>query len=170
MSHGALIGMIALLGIAAMMARGMKGAIIIGIMVASMYGWMFDVYDPYNDFSAGGAGWGTAYATAPDPNDIFGFVGLPEESLGAAITALGDISGNLDDFLLVMIAFLFVDIFDTAGTLYSVGRQAGYVDADDTLQNSEEAFMSDAAATIAGALTGTSTTTCLLYTSDAADD
>ena len=159
LSHGALIGMIALLGIAAMMARGMKGAIIIGIMVASMYGWMFDVYDPYNDFSAGGAGWGTAYATAPDPNDIFGFVGLPEESLGAAITALGDISGNLDDFLLVMIAFLFVDIFDTAGTLYSVGRQAGYVDADDTLQNSEEAFMSDAAATIAGALTGTSTTT-----------
>ena len=151
--------MIALLAIAAMMARGMKGAIIIGIMVASMYGWMFEVYDPYNDFAAGGAGWGTAYATAPDPNEIIGFVGLPEESLGAAITALGDISGNWDDFLLVMIAFLFVDIFDTAGTLYSVGRQAGYVDADDTLHKSEEAFMSDAAATIAGALTGTSTTT-----------
>ena len=124
-----------------------------------MYGWMFEVYDPYNDFAAGGAGWGTAYATAPDPNEIIGFVGLPEESLGAAITALGDISGNWDDFLLVMIAFLFVDIFDTAGTLYSVGRQAGYVDADDTLHKSEEAFMSDAAATIAGALTGTSTTT-----------
>ena len=70
LSHGALIGMIALLAIAAMMARGIKGAIIIGIIAASMYGWMFDVYDPYNDFNAGGAGWGTAYATAPDPNDI----------------------------------------------------------------------------------------------------
>ena len=62
-------------------------------------------------------------------------------------------------FLLVMITFLFVDIFDTAGTLYSVGRQAGYVDENDELMNSDEAFMSDAAATIVGALTGTSTTT-----------
>ena len=58
-----------------------------------------------------------------------------------------------------MITFLFVDIFDTAGTLYSVGRQAGYVDENDELHNSDEAFMSDAAATIVGALCGTSTTT-----------
>ena len=62
-------------------------------------------------------------------------------------------------FFLVMITFLFVDIFDTAGTLYSVGRQAGYVDENDELMNSDEAFMSDAAATIVGALYGTSTTT-----------
>jgi len=60
---------------------------------------------------------------------------------------------------LVMIAFLFVDIFDTAVTLYSVGRQAGYVSEDDELQNSDEAFMSDAVATVIGAACGTSTTT-----------
>jgi AGZA family xanthine/uracil permease-like MFS transporter len=60
---------------------------------------------------------------------------------------------------MVMITFLFVDIFDTAGTLYSVGRQAGYVDENDELHNSDEAFMSDAAATIVGAICGTSTTT-----------
>ena len=65
----------------------------------------------------------------------------------------------LGDFLLIMITFLFVDIFDTAGTLYSVGRQAGYVDENDELMNSNEAFMSDAAATIVGAIFGTSTTT-----------
>jgi AGZA family xanthine/uracil permease-like MFS transporter len=58
-----------------------------------------------------------------------------------------------------MITFLFVDIFDTAGTLYSVGRQAGYVDENDELMNSDEAFMSDAAASMVGALVGTSTTT-----------
>ena len=58
-----------------------------------------------------------------------------------------------------MITFLFVDIFDTAGTLYSVGRQAGYVDENDELMNSDEAFVSDAAASIVGALCGTSTTT-----------
>ena len=79
---------------------------------------------------------------------------MPEESLMAATGALGDIGGDvaLGDFLLVMITFLFVDIFDTAGTLYSVGRQAGYVDENDELMNSDEAFVSDAAASIVGAL------------------
>ncbi|MDA0925056.1 MAG: NCS2 family permease [archaeon] len=155
--HGALISMVALLAIAVMMAKGVKGAIIYGILGASVYGWAVGAYDPYNDFAAGGAGWGSK--TAEWPTEIFGFVGLPEESLGAAFGAFGDISDNLADFMLVMIAFLFVDIFDTAGTLYSVGRQAGYVNEDDELQNSDEAFMSDAVATVIGAACGTSTTT-----------
>ena len=155
--HGAVISMVALLAIAVMMARGIKGAIIYGILGASLFGWLVGAYDPYNDFAAGGAGWAAAEASWPD--EIFGFVGMPEETLGAAFGAFGDISDNLADFMLVMIAFLFVDIFDTAGTLYSVGRQAGYVNEDDELQNSDEAFMSDAAATIVGAITGTSTTT-----------
>jgi len=155
--HGALISMVALLAIAVMMAKGVKGAIIYGILGASVYGWAVGAYDPYNDFTAGGAGWGSA--TAEWPTEIFGFVGLPDESLGAAFGAFGDISDNLADFMLVMIAFLFVDIFDTAGTLYSVGRQAGYVNEDDELQNSDEAFMSDAVATVIGAACGTSTTT-----------
>ena len=146
-------------------------------------------YDSYNDMNggpghSGGAGWGCEFAnydenfnaiitgddsvdyvdpscmyTSP-PDEWFGFVGMPEESLGAAFGALGDLDGdNLSSFLLVMIAFLFVDIFDTAGTLYSVGRQAGYVNENDELENSDEAFMSDAAATVVGAAIGTSTTT-----------
>jgi AGZA family xanthine/uracil permease-like MFS transporter len=157
--HGALISMVCLIAIAVMMARGIKGAIIIGIGIASVWGWAVGAYDPYNDFMAGGAGWGSAYAEWPTA--AFGFVGLPEESLMAATGALGDIGGDvaLGDFLLVMITFLFVDIFDTAGTLYSVGRQAGYVDENDELMNSDEAFVSDAAASIVGALCGTSTTT-----------
>ena len=155
--HGAVISMVALIAIAVMMARGIKGAIIYGILGASLFGWLVGAYDPYNDFAAGGAGW--AAAEASWPSEIFGFVGMPEETLGAAFGAFGDITDNLADFMLVMIAFLFVDIFDTAGTLYSVGRQAGYVNEDDELQNSDEAFMSDAAATIVGAITGTSTTT-----------
>ena len=109
------------------------------------------------------------YADAPD--EWFGFVGMPEESLGAALSALGDAGDEVTnskgivtwsgwgDFLLVMIAFLFVDIFDTSGTLYSVGRQAGFVNENDELENSDEAFMSDAAATVVGAAIGTSTTT-----------
>lgn len=120
------------------------------------------------------AGWGAAEATAPKLGDIIGFTGLPEETLFGFIDGFGDIDAigvegedgyraaytwSLGDFLLVMITFLFVDIFDTAGTLYSVGRAAGYVDDNDELQNSDEAFISDAAATLVGAMTGTSTTT-----------
>ena len=155
--HGAIISMIALIAITVMMARGIKGAIIYGILAASVYGWLVGAYDPYNDFLAGGAGW--AASEADWPSKIFEWNGLPEESLGAAFGAFGDIGDDLAGFMLVMIAFLFVDIFDTAGTLYSVGRQAGDLDEEGNLVDSEEAFMSDAAATIVGAAVGTSTTT-----------
>ena len=176
---GALWAMVGLIAIAIMMARGIKGAIIYGILAVSVIGWGLGVNDPYNegyavinycfeadgatvcdytpDFVAGVAGHGVAAA----PDSVFGFVGMPDETLGAALGALGDVGGDvpLGEFLLVMITFLFVDIFDTAGTLYSVGRQAGYVDENDELMNSDEAFMSDAAASMVGALVGTSTTT-----------
>ena len=169
--HGALIAMVALLAIAVMMARGMKGAIIYGVLGASILGWITNAYDPWLDGGAGtGAdGWVCAlpdatadciYASAPALGDIFGFVGMPTESMGAFVGGLSNIGDNLETFVLVMVAFLFVDIFDTAGTLYSVGRQGGYVDEEtDELENADEAFMADAAATIVGAAVGTSTTT-----------
>ena len=161
LDHGALISMVCLILTVILMARGIKGAIIIGIAVASVWGWATSAYDPYNDFAAGGAGW--AAVNADWPSTAFGFVGMPTETLGAATSALGDVGAadgtTVGAFLMVMITFLFVDIFDTAGTLYSVGRQAGYVDENDELHNSDEAFMSDAAATIVGAVCGTSTTT-----------
>jgi AGZA family xanthine/uracil permease-like MFS transporter len=110
------------------------------------------------------SGWGAGEAAAPALGDLISTDALTATgAVGAAIGALGDIGAeggtSLGDFLLIMITFLFVDIFDTAGTLYSVGRAAGYVDENDELHNSDEAFMSDAAATIVGALCGTSTTT-----------
>ena len=110
------------LAIAAMMARGMKSAII-GIVVASMYGWMFEVYDPYNDFAAGGAGGnGIRHRTRPQRDHrVCGPPGRPR----CRDHRVGRHQRELGRLLLVMIAFLFVDIFDTGGTLYSVGRQAG---------------------------------------------
>ena len=179
MSSGAFWAMIGLIAIAVMMARKVPGAIIAGVGLVSVIGWILEVDDPYNlgypvvefcidaaanncvvngNFVAGVPGEGVA----EPPTKIFDFVGLPEATLFAAVTALGDISGSdlgWGGFISVMVTFLFVDIFDTAGTLYSVGRQAGYVDENDELHNSDEAFMSDAAATIVGALCGTSTTT-----------
>ncbi|MDB4819146.1 NCS2 family permease [Euryarchaeota archaeon] len=182
MTNGAFWAMIGLLAIAVMMAREIKGAIIFGILGVSIIGWALGVSDPYNegyavinfcfeaegavvcdytpDFVAGVAGYGVA--EAPAMGDILSMPTWPSETFGAAAGAIGDVGGDgvpLGEFLLVMITFLFVDIFDTAGTLYSVGRQAGYVDENDELMNSDEAFMSDAAATIVGAMFGTSTTT-----------
>ena len=201
-NSGELWAMIGLISIAVMMERGFKGAIIFGVLGASVAGWALSVNDPYNEsypvivfcidaatdncvaegeFVAGVAG----AHTAEWPTKIFEFVGMPTETLGAAVGArsletggadflpghivdgavsadsayAGNLEYGLGGFLLIMITFLFVDIFDTAGTLYSVGRQAGYVDENDELMNSDEAFMSDAAATVVGALVGTSTTT-----------
>jgi AGZA family xanthine/uracil permease-like MFS transporter len=112
------------------------------------------------------SGWGSDTVAAPALGDILTTDALTATgAVGAAIMdglgAIGSGEGqtSIGDFILIMIAFMFVDIFDTAGTLYSVGRAAGYVDENDELQNSDEAFMSDAAATIVGALVGTSTTT-----------
>ena len=179
MASGAFWAMIGLITIAVLMARNFPGAIIVGVLIVSVIGWGLEVDDPYNlgypvvefcagttaescvvnpNFVAGVPGEGVA----EPPTKIFEFVGLPEETLFAAVGALGDISASdlgWGGFISVMVTFLFVDIFDTAGTLYSVGRQAGYVDENDELHNSDEAFMSDATATIVGALCGTSTTT-----------
>jgi AGZA family xanthine/uracil permease-like MFS transporter len=153
---GELWGLICLLAIAVMMARGIKGAMIYGILGTTVIGgWIVGASDPYNSVAAVDVGSMDNFDSA----SLFEVAGLPEESLFAALGAFGNIGDNLGDFFLVMIAFLFVDIFDTAGTLYSVGRQGGYVDENDELMNSDEAFMADAGATVVGALAGTSTTT-----------
>jgi len=154
---GELWALICLLAIAVMMARGMKGAMIYGILGTTIIGgWIMGASDPYNSVESVAVG---SFANL-DTGSLFETAGLPEESMFAAFRAFGDLSGdNLGDFILVMIAFLFVDIFDTAGTLYSVGRQAGFVNEDGELEDSDEAFMADASATIVGAALGTSTTT-----------
>ena len=154
---GELWALICLIAIAVMMARGIQGAMIYGILGTTIIGgWIMGASDPYNGVEAVAVG----SMDNLDTSSLFEVAKMPEESMFAAFGALGDLSGdNMGDFILVMIAFLFVDIFDTAGTLYSVGRQGGFVDENDELQDSDEAFMSDAAATMVGAAMGTSTTT-----------
>lgn len=66
--------------------------------------------------------------------------------------------GNLD-FWIVVFAFLFVDLFDTLGTLIGVSDKAGYLDKEGKLPKAKQALLADALATTAGACLGTSTTT-----------
>lgn len=71
-----------------------------------------------------------------------------------------DLVGALDGALIsVIFAFLFVDLFDTAGTLISVAHRGGMLDKDGKLPRLGRALMSDSIATVVGAAVGTSTTT-----------
>ena len=63
------------------------------------------------------------------------------------------------DMLVIVFTFLFIDMFDTVGTLVGVCTKAGMVDKKGNIHRIKEAFMADAIATTAGAVLGTSTTT-----------
>lgn len=69
------------------------------------------------------------------------------------------------DFIAVVCAFLFVDMFDTLGTLIGVANKADMLDKDGRLPRIKEALLADAVATTAGAVLGTSTTTTFVESS-----
>lgn len=104
----------------------------------------------------------------PNP-ELQMFSVIPDLSGGAAAftpASLSPIFGQLDfsrvfslDFLVVMFAFLFVDIFDTLGTLIGVSSKANMLDENGRLPRIKGALLADAVATTFGAVLGTSTTT-----------
>ena len=69
------------------------------------------------------------------------------------------------NFIIVIFSFLFVDLFDTLGTLIGVSTKAGMLDKNGRLPNIKPALLSDAIATSAGAVLGTSTTTTFVESS-----
>ena len=69
------------------------------------------------------------------------------------------------NFIIVIFSFLFVDLFDTLGTLIGVSTKAGMLDKNGKLPGIKPALMSDAIATAAGAVLGTSTTTTFVESS-----
>nr|MCR5337953.1 NCS2 family permease [Lachnospiraceae bacterium] len=74
---------------------------------------------------------------------------------------------NVDiiNFIVVLFAFLFVDMFDTLGTLIGVATKANMLDKDGKLPRIKQALLADAIATSAGAIFGTSTTTTFVESS-----
>jgi AGZA family xanthine/uracil permease-like MFS transporter len=132
---GVLLALAGIVLIGALMVKRIKGAVLIGILVLTGIAWLSGL--------------------APPPDAIVALPQLPRETL-LAIDFSQVFTGTM---LTVVIAFLFVDLFDTAGTLLGVGRLAGLLDKDGNLPGSERAFMADATGTTAGALLGTSTVT-----------
>jgi adenine/guanine/hypoxanthine permease len=132
---GVLLAVAGVLLTAVLLARRVPGAVLIAIVGVA----------------------GTAWLTrlAPAPEAVLSLPRLPRETLLALdFGALFSLS-----MVTVVLAFLFVDVLDTAGTLIGVGELAGLVEKDGSFPGSERAFVADAVGTSMGALLGTSTVT-----------
>ncbi len=137
---------LALFGIvitAILLARGMRGAVLYGIIGTAVVGVL------------------VGFIAAPEA--VFGSVPSLAPTFGVAFGALPDLLSL--DLALVVFAMLFVDFFDTAGTLIAVTKQADLLGPDGELPNGNRPLVSDAVATVSGAILGTSTTTSYIESS-----
>ena len=128
--------LLAALGFIIMMAldkRKVPGAIVLGILATAIIAWVFGVSEL-----------GGIVGSVPNPTHAF--------SLDFSLIATSGFIG-------LVFAFLFVDFFDTAGTLTSVANLTDKVDEDGKVENIDRALLADSVATSVGALVGTSNTT-----------
>lgn len=137
--------------------KGFKGAILIGIIATWILGMIMQAVGVYQVDVEGGF-----YSLFPN----LAFVDLTDlgKTFGQCFRA--DLSGvSVINFIVVLLSFLFVDIFDTLGTLVGVATKADMLDSDGKLPRIKQALLADAIATSAGAIIGTSTTTTYVESS-----
>ena len=149
---GALLTLIGVLLIAVMLIKNVKGAILYGIILTWVLGIICELTGIYvPDAEAG------MYSVIPTA-----FVSFDFSSLGNTFGQVFNLyftNFNIGNFIVVMFAFLFVDLFDTLGTLIGVASKADMLDEEGKLPRIKGALLADAIATSAGAVLGTSTTT-----------
>lgn len=145
----ALLAMIGIIIISILLIKKVKGGILLGILITWILGCIFQFAGIYKVDA-----------------DLGFFSMLPNFSSPAKITALGDVAFKLDfsrvfsgSFLVAIFAFLFVDMFDTLGTLIGVSSKADMLDEEGKLPRIKGALLADSIATIVGSLFGVSTTT-----------
>lgn len=120
-----------------LLARKVNGAILWGILLTTILGIPFGV------------------TSMPD-----GFIKIPTFATWAPVFGKLDIRGALNlGIIEVVFAFLFVDMFDTIGTLIGVSQQAGFLDKEGKLPRANKALLADAIGTVFGAVFGTPTVT-----------
>ena len=153
----AVLALIGLLLTAILYIKKVKGSILIGILATWILGMICQAAGVYRIDAD--AGFYSLYPTFAMTD--FSKIG---ETFGQCFTA--DFHGvGIMNFIVVMLSFLFVDMFDTIGTLIGVSDKAGMLDEDGKLPNVKQALMADAIATSAGAVLGTSTTTTFVESS-----
>jgi AGZA family xanthine/uracil permease-like MFS transporter len=137
---GASLALLGLLLIGALSVWNVRGAILIGIVATTLVGWFSGQVvlkpEPYSLSALTG----TAFKL--DLPGVFGLSG--KHGLG---------------LLEILFVFLFVDLFDNIGTLVAVTKRAGLMDAAGRIPGLNRILMTDAVATIVGAMAGTSTVT-----------
>ncbi|MBQ3335601.1 MAG: NCS2 family permease [Eubacteriaceae bacterium] len=149
------LAMVGILITAFLMIKNIKGAVLIGILVSWGLGIICQLVG--------------LYVPIPDA----GFYSLiPDFSAGISIAPITATFMKIDfsrvfslDFFVVIFAFLFVDIFDTLGTLTGCAIKAGYLDENGKMPRIKGALMADSIATSVGALLGVSTTTTYVESS-----
>lgn len=134
---GTLLAAIGIVITGGLLAMRVRGAILIGIVLTAIVG-IF-----------------TGVTPRPD-----GFFQMPSFGNWAPVFGKLDIMGALRLGLLeIIFAFLFVDLFDTVGTLIGVSSQGGFLDKKGRLPRANKALMADAIGTVGGAVFGTPTVT-----------
>lgn len=127
-----------------LLAVGVKSGIFVGMVITAVAGMMTNLIDA--------------------PSKIVDSVPSIAPTFGAAFGAFSDPEFFTVNMLTVILTFLFVDFFDTAGTLVGVANQAGLM-KDNKLPRAGRALLADSSATVVGAVLGTSTTTSYIESS-----
>ncbi len=144
-----LLALIGILITAILMVKEVKGNILWGILITWGLGIICQftgLYTPSAD-----AGW---FSLLPDFSN-----GISIPSLTPTLFAMDFSKVFTSDFVVIMFAFLFVDLFDTLGTLIGVAAKAELLDENGKLPRIKGALLADAVGTTAGAVMGTSTVT-----------
>ncbi|MBS3899360.1 MAG: NCS2 family permease [Dethiobacter sp.] len=136
-ANGPALAAVGLLITAILIAFKVKGAILLGIMLTTVIG-MF-----------------TGVATTPQ--SVSEVIGMPASL--APIAFQLDFAGALRLGFMVIFALVFVDLFDSMGTMMGTGARAGFLDKDGCLPKVKQAMVVDAIGTASGAMLGTSTVT-----------
>lgn len=153
----ALLALIGLFLTIILYIKHVKGAILLGILLTWLLGILCQavgiyVPDVENGFYSLYPAWG------------FTDLGAIGETFGQCFKAdFGSV--RIFDFIVILLSFLFVDMFDTLGTLIGVANKADMLDENGRLPRIKQALLADAIATSAGAVLGTSTTTTFVESS-----
>lgn len=153
----AILAIIGLFIICILAINNVKGSILIGILLTWLIGMVCQLTGLYHvDPKAG------FYSLIPSYSTFD--LGAMRHTFGKCFDLSGDHIKILD-FIVVMFAFLFVDIFDTLGTVIGCASRVNMLDKDGKLPRIKQVLTSDAIATCAGAIFGTSTTTTFVESS-----
>ena len=140
-----------------LLKKGVKGNILIGMITTWIIGIIFELTGLYIPDPTKGL-----YSVIP--SQIFAMPASMAPTLGKCFDGFKMIP-SIGDFLVVMFAFLFVDMFDTLGTLIGCASKADMLDEDDKLPGIKGALLADSVGTTIGACFGTSTITTFVESS-----